>query len=617
MKSRLLLSPPAFLLALAVATPAGSLRAHIPQYGVGTIAELTFHEDRIQVLYDLSYDGIWAQAEMLGMDENKNSVVEKDEADTYLTRQWKAKISPHVRVLLDGQPARIQRLGARHEGLEGEIFGVPFSLFYDLEITFPGRVLEPGRWYTLEIHDTVVKDETPAKPACRVPYEGHGDPANTRFRFDFPKPQLAILDASAYILQDYTVRVKFLFEALDASASDGTEQDPAEIAAGDQVAGPADAPSGVEIATEDRGTAGRNDDSEDSEYSKKLKESVLRYEELSWGAIFGLFFLALAWGAGHALTPGHGKSMVAAYLIGTRGRIRDAAILGLTTTVTHTGSVFLFGGGVYLLINASTVAASAGHFQNVVIVGTRLASGLLLVIMGLLLFFRRMRGIQPGHDHGHAHGHGHSHTHGHAHSHTHEHHHGRSHEAAEADGHGRSHTHEHDHAIDPGDDEHAHAHADEDRLPGLPGEGTPRLSDLIGLGISGGLVPCPAGFTVIIIGLQYPHKLAFALLLLAFFSVGLGAVLIAIGVLLISGKALAGDRITDGVFFQELQFLRRVFPVSFLAALDRLGARALRFVPAASCLFIAGLGAFFLVRTCITGKTEIIAMLRGLADWLE
>ena len=125
---------------------------------------------------------------------------------------------------------------------------------------------------------------------------------------------------------------------------------------------------------------------------------------------------------------------------------------------------------------------------------------------------------------------------------------------------------------------------------------SPRLRDLLALGFSGGLVPCPAGLTIIIIGLQYPHKLPFTLLLLVFFSIGLGAVLVAIGVLLITGKALAQ---------------------SFLKSLDRQGLTVLRMVPAASCLFIAGLGAFFLVHTSIVGKTEIIAMLRLVADWLE
>ncbi len=143
---------------------------------------------------------------------------------------------------------------------------------------------------------------------------------------------------------------------------------------------------------------------------------------------------------------------------------------------------------------------------------------------------------------------------------------------------------------------------------------TPRLRELLALGSSGGLVPCPAGLTIIALGLQNPHRLPFAFLILVFFSIGLGAVLVAIGVLLITGKALARNR--GDAFFQELKFLRKVFPLSFLETLDRRGLKMLKVVPAASCLFIAGLGAFFLVRTSIVGKTEIIAMLRLVADWL-
>ncbi len=630
-RSILLIARHVLALALSV-TPAGALWAHIPQYGVGTVCEVKFREDRLHLVYDLSYDGIWAQAEMLGMDRNKSSTVDKDEADLYLERQWSERISRRVRVLVDGREASVRKTGGRYEGLEGEIFGVPFSLFYDLEIELPGGRCEPGRWYALEIHDTVVKDETPAKPAYHVPYEGHGD-GSSRFRCDFPKPQLAILEATSYVVQGDVVQIRFLFEAIGAQPLDPTrggvpdgEATPGEPSRGAAETDP------VRREAQDESEGGRGD----SEYSKKLEESVRKFDELGWGAIFALFFLALAWGAGHALTPGHGKSMVAAYLIGTKGRVRDAVILGLTTTITHTGSVFLFGGGVYLLINASTVAASAGHLQNLIVVGTQLASGLMLVVMGLVLFFRRVGGAPPGHDppHGHDHGHSHSHGHGHVHGHDRSHRHEQGHSHSHGHGHGLGsahehvHTHEdkhsdsHEHAGDPRrahehEHEHEHEHADEDAPAGLLRGGTPRLWDLLALGFSGGVVPCPAGLTVIIIGLQYPHKLAFTLLLLVFFSIGLGAVLVAIGVLLITGKALAGSRVQGGGFFQQLEFLRRVFPRSFLAAMDRQGMKVLRLVPAASCLFIAGLGAFFLVRTSIAGKTEIIAMLRLVADWLE
>lgn len=591
------------LLTLAVSMASTApLWTHIPQYGVGTVCELKFREDRIHLVYDLSYDGIWAQAEMIGIDKNKDSVVDKDEAVAYLEQQWTQKISRHVRILIDGQEVTIQKRGGRYEGLEGEIFGVPFSLFYDLEIELPGGRLEPGRWCRLEIHDTVVKDETPAKPTFHVPYEGHGDGAS-RFRFDFPKPQLAILDATSYVVQGYKVQVRFLFDVIDAKPGSDPSGD-----SGDQVASGQRSSVTVETPPTRREVRQESHAEDDSEFSNKLEESVRNFDELGWGAIFAYFFLALAWGAGHALTPGHGKSMVAAYLIGTKGRIRDAIILGLTTTITHTGSVLLFGWGVYLLIHAPIESASTGHVENLIIVGTRLVSGLILVVMGLVLFFRRMRGVPPGHDHSHGHGHGHSHTHGHGQAHPHgpgdgedehSHSHARAGDKRHEPAHEHAHTHEHTHShARDGDqrDEHSREHDHEDASVGLLRGDSPKLRDLLALGFSGGLVPCPAGLTIILIGLQYPHKLPFTLLLLVFFSIGLGAVLVAIGVLLITGKALA---------------------LSFLKTLDRQGMKVLRMVPAASCLFIAGLGAFFLVHTSIVGKTEIIAMLRLVADWLE
>ena len=134
--------------------------------------------------------------------------------------------------------------------------------------------------------------------------------------------------------------------------------------------------------------------------------------------------------------------------------------------------------------------------------------------------------------------------------------------------------------------------------------------DLISLGFSGGIVPCPAGLTVILLSLQEPNRLLFALGLLVFFSLGLGSVLVAIGVLLITGKALAGGRAREGAFFQEMEFLRRIFAPTFLAALDRAGFRMLQVLPAFSALFISGMGAFFCVMTILKGRTELQAMWR-------
>jgi ABC-type nickel/cobalt efflux system permease component RcnA len=117
----------------------------------------------------------------------------------------------------------------------------------------------------------------------------------------------------------------------------------------------------------------------------------------------GLFLVmlgaAFAWGALHALSPGHGKAMVAAYLVGTRGRPRHAVALGGIVTVTHTIGVFALG-LVTLLLSSYILPEDLFPWLN-------LAAGLLIVAVGLGVLRSRLRWAQR-HRHG-AHGHDHEH----------------------------------------------------------------------------------------------------------------------------------------------------------------------------------------------------------------
>lgn len=582
------------------------IEAHIPTYGVGTLSRLIFKEDKILLTFDLSYDGFWAQGEMIRADTDKDSKVGDDEAGAYLRRQWTDKVAPRLHAKLDGNDVALRKVAERHEGLVGEIYGVPFSLYFEIEIDAPRR-FEPGSDHHFELEDEVVKDETPAKPLFYVPYVGHGQARGARFNPQFLEPEPALLDIDSYRLEGRKLRVKFSFDE-----APGTPPKAAADPSPSQPEPPRAPPAAPEALK------GKIDRRNDAPAGPGGMESALEsYDDLTWLAMAGLVLLALFYGAGHALTPGHGKTMVAAYLIGTRGRIRDGVLLGITTTITHMGSVFLFGVVIFLIVNASA-RYSEGALRNMVVVATRMVSGGLLLLLGLAIFFRRS-GILG---HGHAHGHDHHH-HGHHHNHHHDHHHHH--------GHDHHHPHPVDHHQDHGHQDHGHDHhpselshpehqqapePGEDRGLGLLEGGKPRMRDLIALGFSGGIVPCPAGLAAILTGIQYPRKLLFALFLLVFFSIGLGAVLVAIGVFLITGKALAAGKSAEGAFFQEITFLRRRFSPSFLGWLDRVGVEAIRVLPVFSGLFIAGLGAFFCVSTYRVGKTEIAAMLRLVADWL-
>ena len=275
---------------------------------------------------------------------------------------------------------------------------------------------------------------------------------------------------------------------------------------------------------------------EDAEMGEALK-SLLRVSDPSAGflaAALGVAFLA---GAAHALTPGHGKAIVAAYLAGSRGTVWDAVYLGSVVTVTHTATVFILG--------LVTLYATQHFLMEEIYAWLSVSSGLLIVGIGVWLLRARWRSFRSGDA---AHEHSHTHSHGPFGSHTHVHPH--DDEAGEPDNHPREHSHGHHHHSH----EHAHTH---DRGPAA-GRGS-----LLSLGISGGLVPCPEALAVLLISFTI-NRLLFGLIILVAFSLGLAAVLIAIGVAMV----LAGPAL--GRFSKDGQ-LMRALPVGSAVIVTMLG----------------------------------------------
>jgi ABC-type nickel/cobalt efflux system permease component RcnA len=106
---------------------------------------------------------------------------------------------------------------------------------------------------------------------------------------------------------------------------------------------------------------------------------------------------AFFWGMAHALSPGHGKTIVAAYLVGRRGTPWHAAALGLIVTATHTIGVF----GLGLI----TLALSQFIVPEQLYPWLNLVSGVLVVAIGATVFrsrFRHRRGHTHDHDHHHS-----------------------------------------------------------------------------------------------------------------------------------------------------------------------------------------------------------------------
>jgi len=122
---------------------------------------------------------------------------------------------------------------------------------------------------------------------------------------------------------------------------------------------------------------------------------LLHQGELGWSAMLLGMLAAFAFGAVHALSPGHGKTLVAAYLVGSRGTPRHAVFLGLMVTFTHTVSVFALG-LVTLYLSRFVLPETITPILGAI-------SGIMIVWVGALLLYRRTLGAAPvglAHDHG-------------------------------------------------------------------------------------------------------------------------------------------------------------------------------------------------------------------------
>jgi ABC-type nickel/cobalt efflux system permease component RcnA len=209
--------------------------------------------------------------------------------------------------------------------------------------------------------------------------------------------------------------------------------------------------------------------------------------------IWVLLVLAGFFGAVHALAPGHGKTLVAAYLVGEHGTVWHALILGLVTTITHTGAVLIFA-GILLVLNPE-------RLPNLEFFG-----GLLVTGMGLWLLLRRLAGQA---DHFHL---------------------------------GAGHHHHQSHLHDGTDHDHGHA-ISTSTMGGWSG--------LIALGITGGIVPCYDAIIMLIFAIS-AHRVWLALPLLLAFSAGLAGVLIVIGILVVQVKGFASSRMKAGRWLKSL-----------------------------------------------------------------
>ena len=293
--------------------------------------------------------------------------------------------------------------------------------------------------------------------------------------------------------------------------------------------------------------------------NQNIVKEILYNQNISPAIMALVLGVAFVLGAIHAMGPGHGKSLMAAYLVGAKGKVQDALVLGLTITISHVFSVIVIG----------LVALQVADFFKTekVSLWLGLVSGILIVGIGLWLFVSRFRNLrrksarenfvgleksqsgelqlgviapveanscltsQERHSyylandsliHSHPNGEGHTHSQGHG---------------------------------------HHHHHYNPDMS----------LWSNIALGVSGGIVPCPKALVILLLAISL-QRIGLGIVIISVFSLGLAAVLIAIGIIMVKASHLLKGKFED---------------------------RRIQFLPVLGSLVIIALGLFLSVRTIL------------------
>ena len=446
---------------LLLGFPIGAWAHPLGNFTINRYSRLEVAADSVQLFYVLDMAEIPAHQERTAIDTNHDDLISEAEADVYLTRQV-AALQENIHLTLNGTPA--QWTLVKHE------------------LTFPpGQADLPTVRLVVQWVSALAENDTP----LQAEYQDDNYVDRIGWR------EVVVQAASGATLLESSVPAQDVSDELRNYPSDLLQR-PTDVNSASFTFQPG-------VVGKPNGTAPvtANQAANSSAAIRSAADpfgNLIAIPTLGPSAVLLALLAAFGWGAVHALTPGHGKTVVAAYLVGSRGTVRHALFLGLTTTITHTAGVFTLG-----LI---TLFAARYILPETLFPWLSLISGLLVVSIGFSLAWGRLRSAvgrtSSSHDHAYDHDAGHL----------------------------------HDHSFG-----HTHPHLSVDNKP---------LSwrALLVLGISGGLLPCPAAL-VVMLGAIALQRVGFGLVLIIAFSLGLASVLTAIGILLVHAGRLF-ERVPEG-----------------------------------------------------------------------
>lgn len=445
----------------------GTVAAHpLGNFTINTYSRLDFAGESARLTYilDLAEIPTFQLIQEGRLDPNKNGILEGDEAEAYLAAEG-PRLLDGLRLTVGGKPVPLQRLDQTAAFVPGQADLQTLRVAAHFTATLPPDWTRNG---TVTYADTNYRErlgwrEILARGGPGIVVSGvTGEDLSDELRA-YPQDQL----------NDPVARREVAFTI-----------------------GPGDGGSAADTAARAAGSVTAQEARRGGVTAQVA--SLIGIENPTPAVILAAIVGAIFWGAAHALSPGHGKTVVGAYLIGTRGTAKHAAFLGLTVTITHTAGVFALG-GITLWLSRYLLPETLYPWLNV-------ASGLLVVLIGVSLVVQRVRGEHATIDHDHEHAQlaapstGQEGANWQALTHTHG---------------GRAHSH----------------------LPLGAASGRVTWRSLLTLGVSGGLIPCPSALVLLLSAVSL-GQIGFGMVLVVAFSAGLAVVLTAIGLLCVYARRL-------------------------------------------------------------------------------
>ena len=439
------------VLGLGAGRPQAAKAHPLGNFTVNVFAGIDLHADVIRIHYAVDMAEIPAFQEIQIIDTDGDGDVGEIETDRYFAEQAPALIRG-LSLIVDGREANLDLLDRALVLTPGEAGLRTLRIDLVLQTAAPLGVAEVA-FSDQNYADRLGLREIVVRPGEGVPLLSSTAPAVSA------TDELRVYtDAAAATTLASAREARFTFEGGVGAAA------PAIIAI---------APSGTE-----RETGGGF-------------ASLLNRDTITFPVVLVMLLVALGFGAVHALEPGHGKTIVAAYFVGARGTALHSAALGLIVAVTHSLGV--------LAIGALTLYGSQYILPEDLYPWLTLSSGVLVIALGLALLASRVRG--------------------------------RGGLRRLVTGHWRAHDHDHGH---PHDHDHPHAHTD-------AGEGAARTAvprrSLVALGLVDGLVPTPSTLVVLLAAISL-DRFVLGLLLIVAFSVGLALVLSGISLAVLGARRL-------------------------------------------------------------------------------